>query len=164
MSQLYIAQKLFSMRGRFAVTDAEQRPVYYVAGSFMQIPKTFTITDVSNTVVAQITKTALSWQPQFTVNAVGTPPVTIRKRFSFFKPRYDIEGPGLTVAGDWWNLDFAVLHEGREVARIRRRMLSWADTYEASTIDPSLDVLAVALVVAIDRVRADESSAVAAAT
>lgn len=158
MSQLYIAQKVFSLGGRFAITDADQQPRYYVAGSFMQIPKTFAITDVHEQPVAEVTKTVMSLMPRFTVMAGGAGRIEIRKEFTFFKPKYTIEGSGLSVEGDWWDLNFSVSRQGQEVARIRRKLLSWADTYSIDVADDSLDVLMVALVVAIDRVRADESS------
>ena len=40
MRQLYIKQKVFSLSGMFSVKDAEENEVYFVEGSFMQIPKT----------------------------------------------------------------------------------------------------------------------------
>ena len=43
MKELYIKQKVFSIGEKFTVTDEYQNDVYYVEGSFFQIPKTFSI-------------------------------------------------------------------------------------------------------------------------
>lgn len=43
MKQLYMKQKVFSLSGRFTVKDQQENDVYVVEGSFMKVPKTFTI-------------------------------------------------------------------------------------------------------------------------
>jgi len=59
MRQLYIKQKVLSLSGKFSVKDAEENEVYLVEGSFMKIPKTFSIMDVALQEVAMITKKRL---------------------------------------------------------------------------------------------------------
>jgi len=39
MRQLYIKQKVFSLSGKFTVKDQQEKDIYYVEGSFMQVPK-----------------------------------------------------------------------------------------------------------------------------
>lgn len=41
MRQLYIKQKVLSLSDKFSVKDELENDVYFVEGSFMQIPKTF---------------------------------------------------------------------------------------------------------------------------
>lgn len=158
MSSLYIRQKVFSAGGRFTVDDELGNPRYTVTGTFLQIPKRFVIENAAGVEVAEVTKTTFSFLPRFTVDAGGYEVATIRKEFSFFKPRYSIDGAGLTVEGDWWDMRFSVLRGDVEVARVGRKLLTWADTYEVDVLDESLETIVVALVVAIDRVRADESA------
>ena len=43
MKQLFIKQKVFSLSGKFTVKDQHENDVYLVEGSFMQIPKTYSI-------------------------------------------------------------------------------------------------------------------------
>ena len=164
MSTLFIKQKIFSVGGKFTVFDERQQPRYLVEGSFMKIPKTFAITDVSGAPVADITKTVFSFLPRFTVEMGGMVVATIRKEFSFFKPRYSIDGAELQVSGDWWDMDFTVQRGGQQVARIHRKLLSWADTYQVDVFDDALEPMIISLVIAIDRVRADESAASSAST
>ena len=56
MRQLYIKQKVFSLSGKFTVKDHQEKDVYYVEGSFMQFPKTFSIMNTTREEVALITK------------------------------------------------------------------------------------------------------------
>lgn len=166
MSRLFIKQKVFTMSEKFTVFSETEEPRYYVTGSFMQIPKRFTITDINNQPIAEITKTTFSWQPKFTVEMNGELVATIRKEFTFFKPKYTIDGAELHVAGDWWDMTFSVTAGpgGDEVAHIRRKRLTWADTYEVEVVDESLEAMIVSLVVAIDRVRSEEANAAVTAS
>lgn len=43
MKKLYIKQKVFSIGEKFTVVDEDQRLHYSVKGSFMKIPKTFSV-------------------------------------------------------------------------------------------------------------------------
>ncbi|OBA33263.1 LURP-one-related/scramblase family protein [Gordonia sp. 852002-51296_SCH5728562-b] len=164
MSRLYIKQKVFSVGEQFTVFGESEQPRYYVQGSFMRVPKHFTVTDGSGAPIAEITKTVFSFLPRFTVEMQGVEVATIRKEFSFFKPKYFIEGAALDVSGDWWDMTFDVSRNGERVASIRRKLLSWGDTYEVDIFDDALEAMIISLVVAIDRVRADASSSSSAAS
>lgn len=67
MKQLYIKQKVFNLNGKFTVKDQQEKDVYYVEGSFMQIPKTFSIMNTTRVEVALITKKVLSFLPKIFV-------------------------------------------------------------------------------------------------
>ena len=109
MRQLYIKQKVFSLSGKFSVKDEQENEVYFVEGSFMRIPKTFSIMDSASNAVALITKKTFSFLPTFFVEVNGQEAVTIKKEFSFLKARYSIDAAGMEVRGDWWDMDFEVV-------------------------------------------------------
>lgn len=56
MKQLYIKQKVFSLNEKFSVKNQDEKDVYYVEGSFMKIPKTFSVKNDTGEEVALITK------------------------------------------------------------------------------------------------------------
>lgn len=56
MRKLYIKQKVFSFTDQFSVYDDQERRQYYVKGSFMKIPKQFTIYNHHDQEIAVITK------------------------------------------------------------------------------------------------------------
>ncbi|MBM7710309.1 LURP-one-related/scramblase family protein [Enterococcus lemanii] len=158
MRKLYIKQKLFSIGEKFHIYDENERPQYYVEGSFFKIPKTFTIYNQYQIEVATITKKVWSFLPKFYVDIRNSPQIMIEKDFTFFKASYQISAQGIEVAGNWWDMDFEVLRFGRPIAKIHKKWLSWGDTYEVEIYNEDFEETIVALVIAIDCVKADQGS------
>ncbi|TAA72429.1 LURP-one-related/scramblase family protein [Planococcus salinarum] len=161
MKKLYMKQKVFSLSGKFTVMDEEQTDAYYIEGSFLQIPKTFTIMDPARREIALITKKTFSFLPKFFVEVDGREELTIKKKFSFFKARYTIDSAGVEVRGNWWDMNFEVLQHGNVVGSVSKQWFTWGDSYEMQILDESMEHLIIALVVAIDCVKADEAAAAA---
>ncbi|MFC7687781.1 LURP-one-related/scramblase family protein [Ureibacillus sp. GCM10028918] len=159
MKQLYIKQKVFSLSGKFTVKDQQENDVYYVEGSFMQIPKTFSIMNTTRDEVALITKKVFSFLPIFFVEVNGKEAITIKKEFSFFKPRYTIDAAGIEVQGNWWDMDFQILQHGEIVGTVSKKWFTWGDSYEVQILDDAMEAVIIALVVAIDCVKADQAAA-----
>jgi uncharacterized protein YxjI len=164
MKSLYIKQKLFSIRGKFTVMDEAQQDKYFVEGSFLQIPKTFTILDKRQSEVAIITKKVFSFLPKFFVEMNGQEILTIKKEFTFFKARYSIEGVGIEVRGNWWDMNFEVLQHGQMIGRVHKKWLSWGDTYEVQILHDDYEAIVIAIVIAIDCVKADQQAAASSAS
>ncbi len=150
MRQLYIKQKVFSLSGKFSVKDAEENEVYFVEGSFMQIPKTFLIMDGARQEVAIITKKTFSFLPTFFVEVHGQETVTIKKEFSFLKARYSIDAAGIEIQGNWWDMDFEVYRNGELIGAVSKKWFTWGDSYQLEILDDEMEPFLVALVVAID--------------
>jgi len=157
MKKLYIKQKVFSIGEKFTVTDEDQKPRYFVTGSFMKIPKTFRIEDERGHEVSRITKKVISLLPKFFVEINGQEAIEISKQLSFFKAKYSISAEDVTVDGNWWDMDFEVSQKGRKVAEINKRWISWGDTYEITILNEALEELIISLVIAIDCVKQDEA-------
>jgi uncharacterized protein YxjI len=164
MKQLYIKQKVFSLSGKFTVKDQQEKDVYYVEGSFMQIPKTFSIMNTTRDEVALVTKKAFSFLPKFFVEVNGREVFTIKKEFSFLKARYTIDGADIEVQGNWWDMDFQVLHHGEVVGQVSKEWFTWGDSYKVQILNEEMETIMIALVVAIDCVKADQAAASSAAT
>ncbi|GIO28365.1 LURP-one-related/scramblase family protein [Ornithinibacillus bavariensis] len=163
MRELYIKQKVFSLSGKFTVKDEEGDDVYYVEGSFMQIPKTFSIMNPTRSEVALITKKTFSFLPKFFVEVDGREVLTIKKEFSFFKARYTIDAAGIEVHGNWWDMEFQVLQHGEVVGKVNKEWFTWGDSYKVQILKEDMESIMIALVVAIDCVKSDESAASAGA-
>jgi uncharacterized protein YxjI len=157
MKQLYIKQKVLSLSGKFTVKDQQEKDVYYVEGSFMQIPKTFSIMNTTRDEVARVTKKAFSLLPKFLVEVNSREVLTIKKEFSFLKALYTIDGAGMEVHGNWWDMDFEVLQHGKVVGKVSKEWFTWGDSYKVEIMDEEMESVMIALVVAIDCVKADSS-------
>ncbi|WP_043932613.1 LURP-one-related/scramblase family protein [Bacillus sp. EB01] len=164
MKQLFIKQKVFSLSGKFTVKDQQERDVYYVEGSFMKIPKTFSIMNTARDEVALITKKMFSFLPQFLVEVNGREVLTIRKEFSFFKARYTIDAAGIEVDGNWWDMDFQIIQHGEVVGQVSKEWFTWGDSYKVQIVNEEMEAVIIALVVAIDCVKADQAAASSAVT
>ncbi|WP_040285952.1 LURP-one-related/scramblase family protein [Sporosarcina koreensis] len=163
MKEFIIRQKLMRLNGQFTVKDLEGSDVYEVEGSFLRIPKTYTIQDMAGHEISVITKKPFSFLPVFTVETEGRETVTIRKEFTFFKPRYTIDAAGIEVLGTWWEMNFDVLKDGKVAGTVDKKWFDWGDTYSVQVFDESMETFIIALVVAIDCVKADQSAASSAA-
>lgn len=164
MKQLYIKQKVFSLNEKFSVKDQAGNDVYYVEGSFMRIPKTFSIMDTNHKEVALITKKTFSFLPKFFVEVNGRDVFTIKKEFSLLKARYAIEGAGMEVRGNWLDMEFQVLQHGKVAGQVSKEWFTWGDSYKVLIMDEGMETIVIALVVAIDCVKADQAAAASTST
>ena len=159
MQILQISSKIFSLGGEMWITDEAGNARYSVKGSFLKIPKSFTIFDAQENPVAKVTHQVISLLPKFFLEINGQPAATISKRFSLLKPKYDIEAAGVTVEGNIWDMNFQILREGREIGRIDKQWLSVRDKYQIQVENPADELMVLGLVLAIDYVRREEDSA-----
>lgn len=164
MTQLFIKQKVFSLSGKFTVKDQDEKDVYYVEGSFMQIPKTYAIMDTGRNKVAVITKKVFSFLPKFFVEVDGREVLTIKKEFSFFKARYTIDAAGIEIYGNWWDMHFEVKQLDEVIGRVSKEWFTWGDSYKVEVLKADMEKMMIAIVVAIDCVKADQTTAASAAS
>lgn len=159
MKQLYMREKIVSLRGKFTIKDERGNDIYFVTGSFLKIPKSFHITNTKQQEIGIITKKMISILPKFFVEVNGKEVLTIRKDISLFKARYSIDGAGIEVRGNWWDLNFQVYQHGEPVGAVSKKLLSWGDNYEIQVLKEDFEEILISLVVAIDCVKEDSDSA-----
>jgi len=164
MKQFYIKQKVLSLSGKFAVKDEQERDIYFVEGSFLQIPKTFSIMNTKREEVGLITKKVFSFLPKFFVEVNGREVLTIKKEFSFLKARYTIEAADIEVHGNWWDMNFQVFQHGEPVGKVSKEWFTWGDSYKVQIMTEEMETIIIALVVAIDCVKTDQVAATSAST
>jgi uncharacterized protein YxjI len=164
MKELYIKQKMFSLNSKFTVKDQQEKDVYFVEGSFMKVPKTFSIMNIAKEEAALITKKMFSFLPKFFVEVNGREVLTIKKELSFLKPRYSIEAAGIEVEGNWWDMKFQVFQHGEVIGKVSKEWFTWGDSYKVQVVKEEMETIMIALVVAIDCVKADQAAASSAAS
>lgn len=159
MKHFQIKQKMWSLGGKFTIHDEMGMPAYQVEGSFLKIPKTFMVTDMQGQIVSQIEKEFLTFLPRFTVKLADGSFFTLRKEFTFFKPRYQIDNLAMTIQGDFWDMNFELTQNGRKVAQISQEWLRLTSTYNIEVFEEAYADLVISLVVAIDYVKEMETAA-----
>lgn len=163
MKQLFIKEKVFSLSGKFTVKDEQENDAYFVEGSFMKVPKTFSIMDRNRKQVALITKKVFSFLPKFFVEVNGQEVLTIKKEFSFFRARYTIDAADIEVQGSWWDMNFEVFQHGEAVGKVSKEWFTWGDSYKVQILKEEMEEIMIALVVAIDCVKADQAATASSA-
>lgn len=157
--RLIIQQKVFSWTDRFRVWDEDGQDRYYVEGEFFSFGKRLHITDPSGQEVALVQQKVLSFLPRFFVLVNGVQVAEIVKEFSFLHPHYTIDGLGWDVEGDFLAHSYSITREGQEIVTIHKEWLTWGDCYTLDIASAEDTVTALAVVLAIDCVQAEQAAA-----
>lgn len=150
--KLYIKQKVFSFRDRFTVKDEYGNDRYFVEGEFLSFGKKLHIYNMYNDEVAFVRQKLMTFMPKFTVEIGSRQIAEIVKEFTFFKPKYYVDGLGWDVKGDFFSHDYEIISNGRVIVSIHKQWMSWGDTFELDIDNASDEVVALAVVLAIDAV------------
>ena len=148
--KLVIEQRIFSWRDRFTVKDDGGNDRYYVEGELFSWGKKLHVCDLRGREVAYIEQEILRFRPRYKVYADGVLVGEVVKEFSFFFPRYTVEGAGWVVEGDFFAHDYTAYHRDRPVVRVEKEWFTWGDCYSLHINDPADELRALALVLAID--------------
>ncbi len=161
--KLYIKQKVFSFKDRFTVKDAQGEDRYFVEGKLISFGKKLTVTDAAGNEVAFVRQKVLSLLPKFFVEVGGQEVAQIKKQFTLLKPKYSVEGLNWNVEGDFFSHDYQIVENDAVIASIHKRWMVWGDTFELDISDSADEVMALAVILAIDAVM-DAAQAAAASS
>lgn len=148
--KLYIKQKIFSWNDKFSVYDANGEERYFVEGEFFSWGKKLHVYDTLQREAAFIRQELLTFLPKFIVSIDGQDIAEIVKEFTFFKPRYRIDGLGWEIDGDFWDHDYEITKNGSTIVSISKEWFTWGDCYELDIENPEDEIVALAVVLAID--------------
>ncbi len=154
--KLYIKQKVFSWGDKFTVRDESGEDRYYVEQELLTWGKTLHICRMTGEVAATLKRQVWTWMPKFQVFCGERMVAEIRKEFSFFTPRYVVEGLGWEIEGEIWAHDYRINEYGRPIASISKKWMTWGDSYELNILDPAMEIVALAVVLAIDCVQSSD--------
>ena len=146
----YQVKQKFRLGGeRFDIKDELGNVEYQVEGSFLKIPKTFTIYDKNGQEVSHITKKPISLLPKFVVELKDGDRFFIHKKLTLFRDKYDI-----------WDLEFKLFDDRDQiVAEISKELFHLTSTYQVSVYEDEYADLVISLCVAIDYVEMLEAGA-----
>ena len=160
--KLYIRQKVFSWKDKFTVKDEYGADRYQVEGEFFSIGRKLHVSDMAGHEVIYIAQELWAWLAKYHVYIQGNHAADVQQKFSWLRPKYELSGPacsGWTVEGSFWEHDYEVLDgAGNCIVRITKEWMTWGDTYELDVADPADELLALALVLTIDCVKASQNN------
>lgn len=150
--RLYMKQKVFSLKERFAITDDAGRMYYEAEGEIFTLGKKLHLYDHMGAEVAQIRQVLLSFLPRYEVWMGGEQMAEIVKEFTFLTPKYTIKGPEWSVEGQIWAHDYMICKNGVVIANVHKAWMSWGDSYEIDIDENESETMVLAVVLAIDAV------------
>ena len=155
----YLVKQKFRLGGeRFDIKNDLGMVEYQVEGSFLKIPKTFTIYDVAGEQVSEIRKEVLTFLPRFKIQLRNRDSFYIRKKLTFWKDKYEFDNLGLRIEGNVWDLNFKLLDDRNQmIAEIKKELFHLTSTYTVTVYEDSYADLVISLCVAIDYVEMLES-------
>lgn len=150
--KLYMKQKVFSFKDKFTIKDEQGNDKYYIEGEFLSLGKKLHIYDMNYNELAFVRQKILAFMPKFTVEVGGREIAEIVKKLTFLRPKYYVDGLGWEVNGDLFSHNYSIFSGTDEIVSISKIFMSWGDTFELDIKDNGNEVIALAVVLAIDAV------------
>ena len=148
--KLYIKEHIFTIGDKFSVLDEQGSEKYFVEGEIFTWGKKLHVYDRHGREVAFIKQELFSFMPTFSVCVGGREIARVRREFSFFRPRYYVEGLNWDVEGNYWQHEYDVTKNGRPVVSIEKEWMTWGDSYELTIAPEADEIVALAVVITID--------------
>ena len=148
--RLLIKQRVFSWTDSYDVYDENENAEYFVKAEFFSLGHQLHVYDRNNCELGVIRQRLFTLLPAFEIEINGQIRGEIRKQFSFFKPRYEIDYNGWRVEGDFLGWDYDVYSGCCSIIHISKELFHWGDTYTINFADPKDELEGLMLVIAID--------------
>ncbi|MDD3346254.1 LURP-one-related family protein [Oscillibacter sp.] len=156
--RLLFKQRFFSWLDSYDIYDEMGNTVYTVEGK-LAWGHCLHVLDGSGNHVGTVKERVLTFLPKFEMYMGEEYVGCIRKEFTFFTPRFDIDCNGWRIDGDFMEWDYAVREScGALVATVSKQLLNWTDTYAIDVQNPADALGVLMLVLAIDAEKCSRSN------
>ena len=152
--KLYLKQKAISFGEKFTVRDENGQERYWVEGSVFSFIKKLRIYDKHFQEIAAIHQKFWSWPPGYRVLIREREVACVQSKLTLLYPRYTVEQLGWEVSGHFLEHDYTIAQNGETLATISKKWMSWGDSYQLEITDPANELTALAVVLAIDCIKA----------
>lgn len=156
--RLLIKQRVFSWTDSYDVYDENGNVKYFVKAEWLSLGHQLHIYDAEGRELGVVREKVLSLLPVFFVEIGGQTRGKIQKKFTFFRPQYEVDYNGWRVEGDFLNWNYDVYEGCSTVMHITKEPLHWGDTYVIDFADPEDELLGLMLVIAIDAANCTENN------
>lgn len=148
--KLLFKQRVFSWFDSYDVYDEQGNTAFVVKGQ-LSWGHCLRISDAWGNHIGTVKEVVLALLPRFEIYAGERLLGSIRKEFTFFRPKFSLDMNGWTIDGDWFEWDYTIRDvSGRAVATISKQLLNWSDTYVIDVHNPADAIPALMVVLAID--------------
>lgn len=154
-----VRQRIFAFNDSFNITDEHNRPIFKIEGRVFSLGNKLNIYDMSGNKRVYIEQKLLKLLPQYEIYENDRVVAKVKKRLTFFKSRLDIESDygNFTVKGDVLGYNFSILRDGKTIAVVNKKFISFSDTYSVEVAEGERDAFVLSLVIVIDQVLHDDN-------
>ena len=157
--RLFIKQKVFSWNAQFTVKNEQGEDCYRVEGEFFSWGHKLHVYTMDGLEVAFIQQKLMSWMPRYIIYINGQEVAQLVKEFTFFSPRYQLEGTPWELEGDFWAHEYQLVDRGQSVMQMSKEWFTWGDSYVLDIAQPHNALLCLCVALSVDCVLASQSSA-----
>lgn len=148
--RLILKQKIFSWFDSYNIYGESGETLYVVKGQ-LAWGHCLKIFNPSGEELATVKQRVFTFLPKFDIYVGGVRVGLISKRFTLFRPVFDIDFNGWHVEGNFFEWDYNVRNSsGAVVAMVSKQIFNFSDTYVIEIANNSDALSALALVLAID--------------
>ncbi|NSW90479.1 MAG: LURP-one-related family protein [Firmicutes bacterium] len=154
-----VKQKIFSFGDNFTIKDEYGNDHFIVRGKVFALGDKLRLYNLQGDELFYIEQKLFRFLPEYTIYHLGQAVATVKKEFTFFKPRFNISSASgnYTIDGNFWGMEFSILKNGLPVAQVSKRWFSWGDTYGVDIVDSEDYAFIISLVIVIDQVIHDRN-------
>ena len=155
VKRYYIKQKVWTIGERFLIRDEMGNPLFQVKGKVFSIGDKLRFFDMAGHELAYIKQKVFSFKKRYHIYRNRDLLAKVVKKITLFKDRFIIDTPGpddYLVKGNFDDHSYTFIRNGRNVAFISKKWLSWGDTYRIEIFPGEDDVLILAASIIVDMV------------
>lgn len=155
-----VREKIFTFGDKFVIKDEMERPAFEVVGKVFTLGNKLNIYNMNGKKLVYIEQKLLRFLPEYNIYMNGDLVATVKKEFTFFKPKFNINSNFgyFSIDGDIFNYNFSIYRDRRKVAVISKKWFAWSDTYGVDIDEGESHVFILALVIVLDQVLHDNNS------
>ncbi len=154
--KLLFKQRVFSWFDKYDIFDVNDEVIYRIEGK-MAWGRKLVIYDKEENHIATIEKVLLTFLPTYKLYINGEEVGTIKKEFTFFKPKFIVNYNGWSVEGDFWDWNYEILKDREQIAVINTEFFTISDVYTIEVFDEKNLLQSVMVMLAIDAIKDDNS-------
>ena len=88
--------------------------------------------------------------PKYEIYDAGGLVAEVVKDFTFFHQKYEVNGPGWVVEGDFFDHEYQIMDSNGVIAAVSKEWFTFGDAYQIQVADHVKDSFVVAIVLVID--------------
>lgn len=154
-----VRDRMFAFHEEAWIESEHREKLFRVNKKLFRLRTTFAFVDSRGTVVASIVKKAFTFHHTILIKHDGEVLAKFsKKNFKLFGDRFKVklsDGRRLRIAGNFWDREFDIQHEGSTLAHISRRWFSVRDMYTVDVLSQQDALLLVILAVCVDHTLQD---------